>query len=217
MSPCPRFSPITTRRCLRGIQRGGQAADEAAMVAEVTNWIGVVEDKMRAGASRGWLEPMLCDFLRRGLIETLRVIEAADAGDEIADAALRRVYAEMSDVGDVPATLKAYGIKAVLRGPVTRSAGRSTWYDNWRRDIGIAVLVYLAKERFGLSPTRNREQRRKQQPSGSSVVALALGKRHINVADKTVENIWGGLRGAVTAFALSSLAPAPLQGFLGRK
>jgi len=125
---------------------------EDKAVAAVTDWVGVVEQKMTAPASREWLEATLRDFLRNGLIETLKVIEAADAGDEIADAALRRVYAEMSDVGEVPATLKAYGIKSVLRGPVVRSAGRNT-YDNWQRDIGIACLVYLAKERLGLRPT----------------------------------------------------------------
>jgi hypothetical protein len=181
---------------------------EDKAVAAVTDWVGVVEQKMTAPASREWLEATLRDFLRNGLIETLKVIEAADAGDEIADAALRRVYAEMSDVGEVPATLKAYGIKSVLRGPVVRSAGRNT-YDNWQRDIGIACLVYLAKERLGLRPTRNREQRRRRQPSACSIVATALGRRHINVGEKRVENIWSGLQGRVAAFAIGLKVESP--------
>jgi hypothetical protein len=115
----------------------------------------------------------------------------------------------MSDIGEVPATLKAYGIKAVLRGPVARAAGRSTWFDNWRRDIGIACLVYLAKERFGLRPTRNREQRRRRQPSACSIVAAALGRRHVNVAEKRVENIWAGLRGQVAAFVIGLKQESP--------
>jgi hypothetical protein len=183
--------------------------DEDATTAAVAQWVQVVQDKMTASASREWLEATLCDFLRQGLIETLNVVEAADAGDEIADAALRRVYAEMSDVGEVPATLKAYGIKAVLRGPVTRSAGRNMWFDNWRRDIGIACLVCLTVARFGLHPTRNREQRRKRRPSASSVVAAALGKQaRINVAEKRVENIWAGLQGQVATFVSSKMSPS---------
>jgi hypothetical protein len=174
--------------------------DETAMVAAVTDWITVVEHMMTTTASREWLEATLREFLRQGLIETLKVIESAEAGDEIAHAALCRVCAEMLDQGEMPpAALRAYGERALVRGPVTRSAGRSE-HDNWRRDIGIACLVYLAKERFGLSPTRNREQRRRQQPSASSVVALALGRHRINVAEKRVENISAALGGQVAAF-----------------
>jgi hypothetical protein len=177
-------------------------ADEPAMVAAVNDWIAVVEQKMTATASREWLEATLRDFLHQGLIETLKVIESAEAGDEIAHAALCRVCAEMLDRGEIPpAALRVYAEKALLSGPVTRSAGRSE-HDNWRRDIGIACLVYLAMKRFGLRPTRNREQRRRQQSSASSVVALALGRRRINITEKRVENIWGGLRGQVAAFVI---------------
>jgi hypothetical protein len=186
--------------------------DETAMVAIIGDWIAVVEQKMTASASREWLEATLCDFLRQGLIETLTVIQAADAGDEIADAALRRVYAEMSDVGEVPVTLKAYGIKAVLRGPVTRLAGRNMWFDNWRRDIGIACLVCLTMAQFGLRPSRNREQKRKRRPSASSVVAAALGKQaRINVAEKRVENIWAGLQGQVATFLARQFENVPIN------
>lgn len=185
--------------------------DETAMVAVISDWIAVVVQKMTASASRKWLESTLRDFLRQGLIETLTVIQAAEAGDEIAHTALCRVCAEMLDRGEMPpAALRAYGERALVRGPVTRSAGRSE-HDNWRRDVGIACLVGLAKKRFGLSPTRNREQRRRRQPSACSVVALALGRRHINVAEKRVEAIWAGLRGRVAAFVIglesSSIPP----------
>ena len=94
----------------------------------VSGWVEIIRDKITAAASREWLEAMLCHYLRQGLIETLRIVEAADAGDVIADAALRRVFAEMTDAGiDPPATLKAYGIKAILRGPVQSSTGPA-WF-----------------------------------------------------------------------------------------
>jgi hypothetical protein len=182
--------------------------DEAAMVDAVSDWIGVIEDKVTTAASREWLESTLRDFLRQGLIETLKVIEAAEAGDEIAHAALCRVCAEMLDRGEMPpAALRAYGERALVRGPVTRSSGRSE-HDNWRRDIGIACLVYLAKERFGLSYTRNREQRRRRQPSACSIVALALGRRRINVTEKRVENICARVRGQVAAFVIGLESPS---------
>ena len=82
-----------------------------------------------------------CERLRRAQIDirngfdvTLDVVAAADNGDEIADAALRRVYAEMTEYNIEPsATLKAYAVKAMRRGPVTRGPGRNAWFDNWRR------------------------------------------------------------------------------------
>jgi hypothetical protein len=175
--------------------------DEAETIEEVTHWVDVVRDRMSTDASHAWLQATLQDFLRRGLIETLRVIEAADAGDQIADAALRRVAAEMADAGlELPVTLKAYSIKALVRGPVTRSRGRSS-FNNWRRDIGIACLVHLVMKRFGLAATRNREQKRRHQPSACSVVAAALGRTRINITEKTTEGIYRGLAGRFTSFA----------------
>ena len=183
--------------------------DETAIVAAVTEWVGIVEQKMTAAASREWLESTLREFLMRDLIDRMRVIAAADAGDEIADAALGYVFHSMMDRGETPpASMVAYEARVRLRGPLGRGQGRNQ-HDNWQRDIGIACLVYLAKDRFGLSPTRNREQRRRRQPSACSVVALALGRRHINVAEKRVENIWSGLRGRVAAFVIGLKVKSP--------
>lgn len=187
--------------------------DEEKAVAAVSQWVALVEDKMTAHASRAWLETTLRELLLRDeLINRLKVIEAADAGDEIADAALGHVFHSMMDRGETPpASMIAYEARARLRGPVKRSAGRNQ-YDNWRRDIGIACLVYMTAERFGLRPTRNREQRRRGQPSASSVVAAALGRVHINVAEKRVENIWAGLAGQIFAYwAAQKESPSILQ------
>ncbi len=181
--------------------------NENEMIEFASQKLAVVQQQMSASYSRKWLEAMACDCLQEGLIETLKLIEAADDGDEIADAALRRVYAEMSDRGEEPpATLKAYGIRAVLHGPVRRGRGAHTWFDHWRRDIGIAVLVFLVSEHFGLSSTRNREQRRAGQLSGSSVVSAAFGRRRTNISEKTIENIWGRLRRPVIAFVINNIA-----------
>jgi hypothetical protein len=47
--------------------------NEAAAVEEVAAWVEVVQAKMMADYSREWLEAALCDYLRQGLIETLRI------------------------------------------------------------------------------------------------------------------------------------------------
>jgi hypothetical protein len=177
---------------------------EAEVINEVSTWIETIQEKMTAPYSREWLEAALCDLLRRDAIDELRIIKAADDGDEIADAALRRIYAELCDRDEKPTvTLRAYGIKAIQRGPVKRRRGH-LWYDNWRRDFGIVVLVYLTIRRFGLAPTHNREQKRRQQPSACSVVAAALGRHRINITEKTVENLWGALQGHVAAYLLTA-------------
>ena len=67
--------------------------------------------------------------------------------------------------------IESYGIKAVLRGPVGLGDGRNTWFDNWRRDIGIGCLVFWTMHRFGFNTySRNREQRRRQQPRPAALL-----------------------------------------------
>lgn len=187
--------------------------DENQAIEIMSCEVAKIERSMTADYSRAFLEGILRWQLQQGLVDMLQVIEWADVKhDEIADAALRRVYAETCDRGEEPpATLKAYGIKAVLRGPVQRGRGRNMWFDNWRRDIGIAVLVFLTRRGFfGLATTRNRESRHRQQPSACSIVAAALGRAHINVTEKRVENIWGKLGPYVIAYG-DVFAPNPFD------
>jgi hypothetical protein len=178
---------------------------EREAVAAALKWYDVISDKMTASASREWLQTTLQDFLRQGLIERLKVIEAADKGDDIADAALRQVYAEMRECGqEPPANLKAYGIRAVLRGPVARTLGRYGKYDNWRRDIGLACLIYLVHYRFRLLPTRTRWSRHERTPSACSIVRIALHKRGIKVSESRLNNLWGnGLGARLVAFLVN--------------
>jgi hypothetical protein len=181
---------------------------EAEAIDTVSQWVETVQARMAAEASREWLESTLRDFLMRDFINRMQVIEAAEAGDEIADAALARAYHSMMDRGEMPpASMIAYEARARLRGPIKRGRGRNT-YDNWQRDIGIAVLVYLTAERFRLRPTRNPASKRKI--SACCVVASALGRARINVAEKRVENIWAGLAGQVAVFVARKMSPSNL-------
>jgi hypothetical protein len=171
--------------------------DEAAAIDTVDRWVSEIQEKMTAQYSREWLEATLSDHLQQGLVEALQVIEWAEGGDVIADAALRHVYAEMRNRHEAPpVAVQAYVLKTLVRGPVARGRGHF-WYDDWRRNIGIAVLVHWTAEQFGLHPTRNRARKRRRQPSASGVVTAALGRRGVNVRETTVQNISSRLQGQV--------------------
>jgi hypothetical protein len=173
---------------------------EAEMIDTVDIWIGEIQESMTAQYSREWLEAKLRDHLQGGLTDMLWVVEAADRGDVIADAALRRVYAEMRNRHETPPViLEGYIIKTLARGAVTRGRGQF-WFDDWRRNIGIAALVFMTAREFGLHPTRNRAQTRRRQASACSVVAAALWRRNVYVKEGTVENIWAKLQNEVSAY-----------------
>jgi hypothetical protein len=175
-------------------------AEEERMINLVTAQLTPrVQEWMSAEATQEWLEGVLLDHLQRGLVEALDVIKIADKGDPIADAVLRRYIAELTDAGIDPGkTLSAYGIKSLLHGPVERGRGHF-WSENFRRDVGISCLVFLAEQQFGLKPTRNRKQRHRGDPSASSVVSGALGRIGINIGEKTVEGLHSGVQGTVAA------------------
>jgi hypothetical protein len=164
--------------------------DEERMIGVFVKYVDRIRDKL-VEPPREWLEAQLRDHLRRGLIETQQVVEDAEAGDEIAHAALTRVYHEMLDAGEMPgATLRAYKARADLRPAPRRAAGAYAWHDNWRRDWGFMALICLACEAFNFNPTRNRESRRARRPCGASVVAAALQRRSIDVSEARLTNLW---------------------------
>lgn len=166
--------------------------NETEMVNTVCGWIEILQNRMRSELTRQYLDATLRDHLQRGLVEILQAVAWADGGCPIADAALRRVFAETLERNEEPsATLKAYGVKAALRGPVTRGRGHY-WFDDWGRNIGFALLVRATSLKFNLPMTRNREQRRRRQPSAPTIVAAALGRYKFNTREKTVENIANG-------------------------
>jgi hypothetical protein len=177
--------------------------DERMMIDMVaTTWLPLIMERLWASGSEAWLEDTLCRFIRSGFIETLAVEKAASKGDIISDRALRRVFAEMTNAGQYPgAVIWAYGIKAAQCPPVERGQGH-VWFTNWHRDLGIACLVFLVGKNFSLPFTRNEKQRARGEPSSSSVVSGALGQRRINVAERTIDNIFGRLHGQIAAFVL---------------
>jgi hypothetical protein len=147
---------------------------------------------MRADTTKEWLIETMSQQLQRGELTSLQVKQWAEQDeDEIADEALRRAYADIRNRRQEPDVVhEAYVIESLKRGPIGRGQG-NTWFDNWRRDLGITILVYLTRRHFGLPRTRNREGRRRDDPTACTVVSAALARFGINMTDKTVENISG--------------------------
>ncbi|MBA4033803.1 MAG: hypothetical protein C0480_04240 [Bradyrhizobium sp.] len=171
--------------------------------------VTLFEERMTADYSRETLKRMLCDHLQRGLVEMLTAIRWADEGDDVAHEALMDVWAETVNLHQRPAlVLEAYVVKIAKLGPVTRKRGH-LWRDNWTRNLGIATMVFVLAQQFGINRTRNRAQRRQGEPSASGVVAVALGRRHINVAESTVANISTKLNAAVDAEVMARCLGVP--------
>jgi hypothetical protein len=161
---------------------------EADMVDTVCHWVDLVAAMLTTEAARLTLRKYIRETLRQGTVPTMRVIAAAEAGHQDADMALREAAAEyISRREEMPTEIANYVQRALVMPPVTYPPGRNL-ADTWLRDIGIAVIVRLAIERWHLPATRNRAS---TKPSACYVVSLALGRRRHNVAERQVERIYG--------------------------
>jgi hypothetical protein len=181
-------------------------ATEREAIETVSGWLARFP-ALSTVATREWLMRTLIDLVTRDAIDIDLVITAAKAGDEIADAALLRVFRDTLDRGEMPpARLRVYGMDATKRGPVRRRRGRSA-FDNLRRDIATSVLVFLTHARFGFQIMREQEKKpgRDQGPTACAVVAAALRRAGVAVSEKRVMNIWSGLAGQFAVYAAQNL------------
>jgi len=174
--------------------------------------------RMLSEDSREWLETELRKALRKGRLPlTSKAVEAADRGDEIADAALRDIGAELQmpllqgrDLAPSHLQVIAYFQRAAKRPPHKRKPGRYAWYDDWQRNIGICFHILLTCAEYGVPPTRNRQSRRSgRRPSGISIVTAALALNRINLEESTIQQkIWFGLMGEL---ARQTVAERPIE------
>jgi hypothetical protein len=190
-------------------------ADGPRAVERIALWVSMGRHVMEKEFSVDWLASELRKGLRAGqLALTIKAIEAAEKhGDEIADAVLREVYAELvggalAERGPGHLQLVAYGQRAVLRAPHQRGRGHR-WHDHWLRNVTICVLIEMACREFGVRPSRNRGARRaNREPSGCSLVVAALARNQIHLDEGTVQqNLWFGLPGELAR----GIAPAYLK------
>jgi hypothetical protein len=190
--------------------------DENRAINRLADLIPMVRHRMEKEYSREWLETALRNGLREGrLTLTNYAIEAADKGDEIADTALRKVFAEMVPAGgrlpeQGPGHLQvwAYGQRAVLRTQHKRPQGHR-WHDNWLGNIQLCMLIVWACREFGVLASRNRASRRANRtPSGISLVVAALARNGIHLNEGSVQNLWFGLAGDLVRANVATRLPA---------
>ena len=187
-------------------------ADVPRAVERLALWVSMRRQVIEKQFGVDWLATELRKGLRAGRLSlTIKAIEAAEKhDDEVADAALREVYAELvggaiAERGPGHLQVLAFGQRAVLRAPHQRGRGHR-WHDHWVRNITICVLIELACREFGVRASRNRAAARRanREPSGVSLVVAALARNGIHLDESTVqENLWFGLPGEL---ARSSVA-----------
>ena len=124
----------------------------------IVRWIDEVADGLNSENGRRSLQQGFYEGLHAGTLSTAHVIAAAEKNNVLeADLALRQYAAEFIDQGREPelsAQVRAYAVKSVLGPIVNRGRGREV-ADNWRRDLGIAMMVDLAAVRWNLPYTRS--------------------------------------------------------------
>jgi hypothetical protein len=179
--------------------------DEESMTDCVATQIAAMRPRFEKEFSLEFLATELRKGLREGRLTLVNhAVYAADAGDELADAALRTVYAEMaggvlSERGPGHLQVWAYGQRAVLRAPAKRPAGHC-WQHNWMRDIWICDVIFSVWHTWGIRQTRNRYAR--GRPSAVSIVTAALGRaKVVHLDEGRVQNIWLGLPGEIVRSA----------------
>jgi hypothetical protein len=200
----------------------GELDEDRAIDLVATFLIPMTLHQLTPEFSREWLETTLRQKLREGPLDlTIHAIVAADAGDEITDAALRTVCAEMAG-GALPQRgpghlqIWAYGQRAILRAPHKRPQGHR-WHDDWMRNIQICVLIVTLCRELGVRATRHRghhsKSGAKRAPSGISIAVEAFARYGTHLHEASVqENFWFGLAGemvrSVTHFS-DSTSPLP--------
>jgi hypothetical protein len=174
------------------------ASYEEAMIRLVMEAIEPLAESL-TGSARDYLASGLRDRLRRGLTERQKVIDAALAGDDLSHDVLMAEFDEMLDENVMPpGSLREY---ARNRNKHPKRGRGRVWYDDWRRNWTLCLLVALVVLAFRLNPTRNRST---DGPCGASIVAIALQRRGFKrVSESRITNLWAQLWAGMA----ESLAP----------
>jgi hypothetical protein len=187
--------------------------DEERVIDCIADVVSMVRYRMEREGSLEAIKAAIERLLRAGRLRfTITTIERADKGDEIADAALRTVFAEMvggmfPERGPGHLQIWAYGQRAVLREAHRRPRGHR-WHDDWMRNILACHLIVIVERDFGIRPSRNRspsermdgkrKRRNADALSGIGIVVKALARHGIELAEMSAqENIWFGPAGEI--------------------
>jgi hypothetical protein len=180
-----------------------------------------IADDMIFSKIRHWWAPgfgleMIKAALRRGLPSFIdRTIEAAEAGNEMADMALRNVFVEISR-GELKERwpgqylrIKMYGEDAVLRAPNTRRRGAQL-PDDFFETIQTCNLIFAICLAFGINPERNQLRSDLERPPSSGIsIAIEVLRRHgIHRTEIDVQrNTWGSPNGKLARSIAATLFP----------
>jgi hypothetical protein len=166
----------------------------AVFETEVINTIGhwyddLIGHVMTTEVSRQIIRKDICNRLQAGTLDCAWVIEAASAGHQDADLAIRAYAATFADQGrweELPRQIQGYMVGAMMRAPTTYPRGKN-FIDTWTRDLGIAVMMDMASARWSLPPTRGRSS---EEPSAGYFIALVLRKRGVKLKEQQINRIY---------------------------
>jgi hypothetical protein len=139
-------------------------------------------------------------------------IEAADQGDPVAYGALERRFHEILDEHRLPPG----SLNDFMRRAGKKDSRGRYGYEDYRRNVGLMVMVRLVCQAFSLPPTRNREARRALRPCACSVVADALQRAGIdNVGESRLANL-SGRQGKISTLMVDAWQGAYLSALSDR-
>jgi hypothetical protein len=121
-----------------------------------------------------------------------RLIAAAKSGDADADTILRGGIAiSLRFDWPLPLCLKLYAADALAAG-IRVAQRQQQALKNRRRDLEIALAVYVVSKDFGFLPTRNYAAHDVDgaAESACSIVARALARNGIHMSEGAVAKIW---------------------------
>jgi hypothetical protein len=170
--------------------------DEALIVEFVARSVLPEElERISRRVSRDNLILAVETYIRCGRTQTERVVADAEAGDELSDFVLRKVFHDMLDNNELPSvTLRDYA----KRPPPRRKRGRRKGgWERWAYNVGVVVIIVHISEFFGLQPTREQENRSRLPASACSIVRDALDRIGDHKAESTVQNLYSGLIGEI--------------------
>jgi hypothetical protein len=177
---------------------------EAGIVSTIAHWLDLLGAALTSDGGR---RVMTNEFLRQlqatdaATLPTDLIIEAAEAGNAAADAALRVYIADrVNHSRELTAQLAAFNVKALLRPPVNYPRGGSDTVDSWTRDIAICVLIDVTAQRWQLDKTRNRTT---TKPSAAHFVSLALRRRGSKLKESWLNRVYWGRKKLADRIAAS--------------
>jgi hypothetical protein len=194
---------------------------EAEIINIIVELIDAARERITTGESRLYLEQFFYEALRgRKTLPAATVIAWADAGNPVADRAVRRYGAEVLDQGreaELTALVRAQLVKLLLRPPVPYPQGRHV-LANLLRDFWLPMLMQNVAAALHVPATRAADRAGSAiAPSAGSLIAKALARRGVKLSERQINRIYWE-RERLWADLESSMPPIPVNTeiFVGR-